>query len=43
MRLQHSPAAAHVTQTLQSLELRHMAIGHAERAIEAFIGRATAK
>jgi hypothetical protein len=43
MRLQHSPAAAHVTQTRQALELQHMAIGHAERAVEAFIGRATGK
>jgi hypothetical protein len=43
MRLQHSPAAAHVTQTQQALELQRMLIGHAERAVEAFVGRATGK
>jgi hypothetical protein len=43
LRLQHSPAAAHVTQTQQALELQDFAIGHAERAIEAFLAKATAK
>jgi hypothetical protein len=42
LRLQHSPAAPHVTQTQQAIELQGMAIGHAERAIEAFIAKATA-
>jgi hypothetical protein len=43
LRLQRSPAASHVTQTQQALELQHFHIGHTERAVEAFLAKATAK